>query len=209
MYSYINGLWEVYKEARDLNNREDIIVTTPRRAGKTTLFRNLIAAYYDQGLNKHDILFIAPQKTYKILNIKPYTTKNSVMGIAPKIIIVEEAVYCKNEVLMQVEPCIRGSRNFIKAIYIGTPKKVKYTYNEGKEKWISDCWLKNLIDTGTIKYYKFTFEDYTSPSSVEYRDHILSERPYYDSEHWDTEIRGEWVEEYCAPEGHCFEPYAS
>ena len=188
MKTYIDKLHDIYSKFIDVNNKKDLIVTTPRRAGKTTLLRNVMAYLLDQEVNsKNDILFAAPQRHYQILTFRPNTTSNSIKELEPQYILVEEAAYCKFEVLETLDICKQNS-NYIKTLYIGTPTSVKYTLTKDG-KYLADNYLKRLIDEKEIEYIQLGFKDYPK----EFQDFLITEKDSYTREQWRQEFLGEWI----------------
>lgn len=192
MYSFSNRLLDLYMEECNLDLKRDVVITACRRSGKTTLLRHLAAAYLED-MKKSDILFIAPQKKFKLMNFTPYVTAKSIKGLNPKIILVDEAAYCKKSVL-EVAQSLKQSPNYIKTIYITTPKIVTYKKNK-KGILVSDCWLKDFIDKNkkTIKLRHFGLE--TSYDAA-YKKLILKDKDKFTEEQWETEYEAKWVCKY-------------
>lgn len=177
-------LWRILDIAADLNDKTDIMITSPRRAGKTSFLNNLVEQLIKQ-IPLSDILLIAPSKSHSLERLKVHTTRGTLVGRDPKVILVEEAAYIKEDILRLID-IMRLPKDYIKTVYVGTPRVVTYTLEDNK--WVNkDCYFKELWDYSPARKYSLSIQDYFCDWN------LLTEKRYYTEDVWQTERMGNWV----------------
>jgi hypothetical protein len=149
-----------------------------------------VASYYDNyGYNRRNILFIAPQKRYKILDLPVVSTAHqfstSCRAIPISLVIVEEAAYCDNKLLELMDDTLN-----CKKIFVTTPKPVEYTWAPELNDWVCETYVKRLIDQNSARVFSFYHKDFDK----EMQELREREKGTWTKKQWDCEIDGKWVE---------------
>jgi len=184
----IDKLLLLQKELINLKDNDKIIITAPRRSGKTTLLRNVIANYsrFNQGVIKNNISVFAPQKQFgDNLGTNIITTFNQYRGIDPKLVIVEEAAYCNDQLLEEMDSVLHCPK-----IFITTPKSVEYIWVDLYNDWKCTTYVKEMIDQDLARVFSFHFKDFDK----ETQNILNKEKRLWIRKQWQCEINGMWIE---------------